>query len=292
MKNKKTLLILGASGFIGKNLIEILGKKYKIYSPSHKELDLMDSEAVNKYFKSHKIDVVIDGAVVGGSRKEEHEENALNSNLRIFFNLINNKKYYKKMIHFGSGAEYDKRFPIAKVREEDFDKRVPVDDYGFSKYLISKYIEQSEDIVCLRIFGLFGKYEDYRYRFISNAICRNIFGLPITMNQDVYFDYVYINDFARIVEYFIEYKAKHKSYNVGTGKRVNLKTIANKINIAAKNKSKIIIKKRGLNNEYTCDNSRLLSEIKGLEFKSIDDSISELYKWYYENKLLINKNSL
>ena len=196
------------------------------------------------------------------------------------------------MIHFGSGAEYDKRFPIAKVKETDFDKRVPVDEYGFAKYLCSKYIENTENMVCLRIFALFGKGEDYRYRFISNAICRNIFGLPITMRQNVYFDYIYINDFVRIVEYFIENKAKHKSYNIGTGKRVNLKTIANKINDMADKKSIITIKKDGFNKEYTCNNKRLVNEIKGFKFTSFNDYMEDLYAWYKENKNSIKKDLL
>ncbi len=194
------------------------------------------------------------------------------------------------MIHCGSGAEYDKRFPIKSVKEEDFDKRVPIDEYGFGKYICSKYIENCEDIVCLRIFALYGEGEDYRYRFISNAICKNIYGLPITMRQDVYFDYVYVKDFVRVVEYFVENNAKHKVYNIGTGKRINIKTIAGKINNIADKQSKIIVKKSGLNNEYTCNNDRIVKELGDFKFTSIDNSLKEMYKWYKEHKNKIDKN--
>lgn len=292
MKNKKTLLILGANGFVGKNLVESFEKKYKILKPSRKELDLKDQKAVSKFFKNNKIDVVINAAVIGGSRTEEHEDSALRNNLRIFFNLLSNKKYYKKMIHLGSGGEYDKRRSMAKIKEEQIDEQIPVDDYGLFKYTCSKVIENTENIVSLRIFGLFGKYEDYRYRFISNAICRNILEMPITVNQDVYFDYVYIDDFVKIVDYFINNKVKYKFYNIGTGKRINLLTIAKKINEVADKKSKIVVKKNGLNNEYTCDNSRLLSETRGLDFESLDASIRKLCQWYKENKSLVNKSKL
>ena len=292
MKNKKTLLILGANGFVGKNLVESFEKKYKILKPSRKELDLKDQKAVSKFFKNNKIDVVINAAVIGGSRTEEHEDSALRNNLRIFFNLLSNKKYYKKMIHLGSAREYDKRRSMAKIKEEQIDEQIPVDDYGLFKYTCSKVIENTENIVSLRIFGLFGKYEDYRYRFISNAICRNILEMPITVNQDVYFDYVYIDDFVKIVDYFINNKVKYKFYNIGTGKRINLLTIAKKINEVADKKSKIVVKKNGLNNEYTCDNSRLLSETRGLDFESLDASIRKLCQWYKENKSLVNKSKL
>jgi len=277
---KKIILITGGSGFIGKNLIEALQNKYNVLSPSHKELDLLDTKAVDDYFSKNKIDVVIHGALVGGSRKEEQEENALNKNLRMFFNIIKNKDKFGKMINFGSGAEYDKTKPIIDVLEEDFGKSIPVDDYGFFKYICSKYIEEQDNIVSLRIFGMFGKYEDYRYRFISNAICQNLSGLPITINQNVFFDYVYIDDFVKIVDYFIDNDSKYKFYNIGTGKKIDLLTIANLINQVADKKSKILVKTEGLNNEYTCNNAKLMSELDNFEFNEINKSIKSLYDWY------------
>ena len=283
------IFLTGVKGFAGKHLKAYLGKKYTIFAPPHKELNLLNDQEVDNFFNTHDIDVVIHTALVGGSRKEEEQESALNQNLRMFFNIIKNKNRFKKMIHCGSGAEYDKRFPIIKVKEEDFDKRVPVDEYGFGKYICSKYIENTEDIVCLRIFALFGPGEDYRYRFISNAICRNIFGMSITMNQDVYFDYIYINDFVKIVEHFIEHKANHKFYNVGAGKRVNLKTIAGKIKKLADKKSKIIIKKKGLNKEYSCSNTRLMNELGNFKFTDFDSYMVQLYTWYRKNKKDINE---
>jgi len=278
--HKKTIFITGSGGFIGKNLVEKFNKKYNLLTPGHKELDLLEEKAVDNFFKKNKIDVVINCAVIGGSRKEEYVDSSLSGNLRIFFNLLKNKDKYKKMIHLGSGAEYDKSKPIVKVKETDLGKTVPKDEYGFFKYICSKYIEKERDIVCIRIFGLFGKYEDYRYRFISNAIVNNINGLPITMNQNVFFDYIYINDFVKIVDYFINHKTKFKFYNIGTGKKIDILTIANKINKIADKKSKIIIKNKGLNNEYTCDSSRLKNEIKKFKFTDFDKSLKELYDWY------------
>ena len=275
-----TILITGASGFIGKNLKKQLDMRYHLLTPSRKELNLLDEKHVDAYFNTNKIDTVIHCAVVGGSRKEEQVSSSLSDNLRIFFNLLKNKDKFKKMIHLGSGAEYDKSRPIIKVKETDFDKTVPKDEYGFFKYICSKYIEKEKKIVCLRIFGLFGKYEDYRYRFISNAITSNLKELPITINQNVFFDYMYINDFVKIVDYFIKNKAKHSFYNIGTGKRICIATIAQKINKISDKKSKIVIKNEGLNNEYSCNNKRLMNELKRFKFRSFDQSLKELYGWY------------
>jgi len=277
---KLKICITGSNGFIGKNLIEKFSEKYNLLIPSHKELDLLDQKAVDDFFKKNKVDIIINCAVVGGSRKEEHVDSSLSNNLRIFFNLLKNKDKYKKIIHLGSGAEYDKSKPIVKVKETELGKTIPQDEYGFFKYICSKYIEKEENIISLRIFGLFGKYEDYRYRFISNAITNNLKGLPITISQNVFFDYVYIDDFVKIVDYFVNHKAKHKFYNIGTGKKIDILIIAKLINLISNKKSKIIIKNKGLNNEYTCNNKRLVNEIKKFKFTSFNESLNKLFKWY------------
>lgn len=281
---KKNVLITGANGFIGKNLSEQLKNKYNLLTPLRAELDLLDEVKVDNFFIKNDIDVVVFAAVVGGSRKEEQTDLALSQNLRMFFNILKNKKYFKKMIYLGSGAEYDKSKPIVEVNEEYFGSSIPKDEYGFFKYISSKYIETQEDIVCLRIFGLFGKYEDYRFRFISNAICQNLSRSSITINQNVFFDYVYIDDFVNIVDYFINYEVKHKFYNIGTGKKIDLLTIANLINNIADKKSEIIVKNSGLNNEYSCNNERLMNELGVFKFSDIRDSIKSLYVWYTNSK--------
>ena len=286
----KKIAVFGANGFIGKNVAESLSNKYFLLTPTRNEVDLTQEAKVDRFFKSNRVDIVINCAVVGGSRKEEYQTNMLDENLRMFFNLARNKKYFGKLIHLGSGAEYDKGKTLKKVNENDFDKAVPKDGYGFYKYICSKYIENAENIVNLRIFGLFGKYEDYRFRFISNAICRNIFGMPILINQDVYFDYLYIDDFVKILEYFIKNNTKQKFYNIGTGKPVNLSKIANIINKISLFKSDIIIKTKGLGNEYTCDNSLLIKEVGQVKLTSLIESIQDLLSWYKDNKNLIDPN--
>lgn len=286
---KKTIFISGANGFIGKNLVEKLQKKFTLLTPNRSELDLLDRNSVNNYFKNNHIDVVIHCAVVGGSRIEEHLGNALSQNLRIFFNIIENKKYFNKLIHLGSGAEYDKTRSLIKIKESDFGKRIPQDDYGLFKYTCSKYLENLDGDICnLRIFGLYGKYEDYRYRFISNAICNNLMGLPITMNQNVYFDYLNIDDFVKIIEYFIVHQSHHTFYNVGTGTKIDILSLAQEINNIAEKKSKIIVKKKGLNKEYTCDNSLLMQELGEFTFEDYKDGIAKLYQWYKNKKHLIS----
>lgn len=281
----KKIFITGANGFIGKNLYEQLKDKYHFLIPPRKELDLLNGQQVDKYFKNNNIDVVIHAAIVGGSIKEQEAPSALSDNLKIFLNIIKNKDKFQKMIQLGTGAEYDKSKSLIKVKEIDFGKSIPQDDYSLYKYIASKIIDNMNNVVSLRIFGLFGKYDDYRLRFISNSICKNLLRLSITINQNRYFDYMFIDDFVKIVNHFISHKARYKFYNIGTGSKIDLITILNIINSIGDKKSEITIKKPGLGNEYTCDNQRLIKEIKNIRFADINKSIKNLYQWYKNHGL-------
>lgn len=285
------ILITGGRGFIGKNLSEYLSKRHKVYAPSHEELELLDRDAVRDYLKKNNFDVIVHAALKGGSRNKICPDMVKN-NLRMFLNLLENSSYYGKMIFLGSGAEYNKSKDVSRVKEEDFGKSIPSDDYGFYKFACSRYIEKSKNITNLRIFGVFGKYEDYEIRFISNIICRAIFDLPVVMNQNMFLDYIEIGDLCRIIEYFIENKPKDKFYNVGTGERIDLLSIAMKIRECSGKKFRIDVKEPGMNLEYTCNNSRILKELGEFKFTPIKKSISELYKWYLENRENIKRQNL
>lgn len=290
---KLRIFITGASGFIGKNIIEQLGKKYNFIAPSHKQLNLLNFETVSEFFrKNHGLDLVIHCANIGGTRRVPDTPLVTCNNLRMFFNLIGNKHYFKRMINLGSGADLDKSGPIKMASEDDFGLRIPTDGYGFYKYICTKYIESSENIVNLKLFGVFGKYEDWRIRFISNAICKSIFNLPITINQNVFFDYLYIKDFTKILEFFLNNKVKLKSYNVTAGKAIDLLSLAKKIVLISGKNSPVKVAKEELGDEYTGNNSRLLAEIGNFKYTDIDVAIEELYVWYQKIKTRIKKKDL
>lgn len=275
-----TILITGGSGFIGRNLLERLPKNYNLLAPTHKDLELLDEKAVERYFRKNSFDVVIYSSNIGGTRNTTHLSNVALTNLRIFFNILRCKKMYGRMIFLGSGAEYNKNRPLRKIKEYDFDKNVPSDEYGFYKYVCSKLIGETDNIINLRLFGVYGKYEDKNIRFISNALYRNILGLPIIINQNIIFDYLYVNDLVKIIDFLIQNNPKEKFINVGRGKGIDLLSIAKFINEIAEKKSKIIIKKEGLQNEYTCNNNLLLKIMKNLTFTDFKTSLRELYDYY------------
>lgn len=291
-KKNLTVFVTGRTGFIGRNLVEQLSEKYNILAPSHQELDLLDGEALRKFLQTHKIDVIVHGAIKPGHRNAKDPTNLIYPNTRMFFNLVRNNNYFGKMIWLSSGAVYDMRNYQPKMSEDYFDCHLPQDETGYYKYICAKYTELCPKIVELRPFGVFGKYEDWEIRFISNAICKTLFDLPITIKQNRRFDYLYIDDLIRIIDYFIEHEAKHKAYNTTPDESIELKTLAKKVRSYSGKKLEIKISQPGMGVEYSGSNLRLRSEIPNLRFTDIDVAITELYEWYRANRHLINRDAL
>jgi GDP-L-fucose synthase len=278
------LLITGGSGFIGRNLAEQLASTYEVLAPSSAELDLLNEQAVRDYLDAHRFDVVVHAATTRSNRRLAAPPDMLDRNCRMFFNLarnlVPNQKQFGKMIHFGSGAEYDRTQLPPRVREDYFDTRVPRDAYGFSKYICAKYTECSDRIVNLRLFGVFGAYEDYTVRFISNACCRALKGLPIVLRQETVFDYLYIKDLVKITTWFIENNARQKAYNVCTARPVALTELARVIAQVSGRNPSVSVMDEGVGPEYSADNSRMLAEMGGYQFWDLEDSVRDLYNWY------------
>jgi GDP-L-fucose synthase len=286
------ILVTGGSGFIGRNIVEYLSLKHHVLAPSHSELDLMNEHNVCDYFLSHNIDIVIHSAVKPAQRSAPDRSQILYNNTRMLFNILRDSHNFEKLIYLSSGAIYDMENYIPKMPESYFDRHVPTDEYGFSKYLSAKHIERLDNTVELRLFGVFGKYEDYSIRFISNAICKAIFDLPITIKQNRRFDYLYISDYMPILDYFINNKGKHCAYNVTPNEAIDLYSLAEKVRKISGKDLPIVVNRTGMGTEYSGDNQRLRAEIKDLDYTPIDDAIEELYLWYTSNINIINRNSL
>ena len=287
------ILIVGAHGFIGSHLVEKLQLtgKHKLFTPSSKDVDFINEAQVDGYVKETRPDIIISCANKGGNSNSQNTS-IIEDNLRIFFNLAKYAKDVKKIICFGSGAEYSKHKPIVSVIESDADDSLPLDEYGFYKSVVSKFIEKSDNIYNLRVFGAYGENEDYRFKFITNAIVKNLLDLPIVINKNVYFDYIYIDDLVEIIEYFIFNDVKEKIFNVTTGKKIDLITLAEYINENSIFKSEIIVLNDGLNNEYTSSNTKLLVEIDGLAFTSHPDAIKKIVHYFKENIDTLDKETI
>ena len=292
MADQPAVLITGGNGFIGRNLVEYLTGSFAVVAPSRGELDLLDVDAVDRFFKSTRIDFVVHSATTPGHRNAPPASDLVERDVRMFAALVRNRERFGKMVLISSGSVYGRRHSQPKMKEEFLGSYIPDDSAGFSKYCCACWSEHIEGILELRPFGVFGKFEDYAIRFISNAICKVLFGLPITIKQNRKIDYVSINDLVRVIERCLREDVPCQSYNVTPERAVELEALAQMVAHVSERDVPILIKEPGMGLEYSGDNSRLREIFPGMELTPLDKSIAELHAWYQARKHTIHRDLL
>lgn len=286
----KRILITGGSGFVGRNLIEQLGNEYCLFAPRHKELDVLDTEALIEYVRKNKIDQIIHSAIHVGMFNGY--ENIFLNDMLMFANIEKVSHEVEKVIYFGSGAEYDKSSDITMVREEQIGQRVPTSDYGLAKYLMNMIARRSNNIYNFRLFGIFGKYELWDIKFISNVICKTLYDLPITIRKECSFDYLYIDDLVKVVRWCIENEPIYHDYNVCMGKPYKLSELVNIVMNNCRKKIDYEYLSAGVAFDYTADNKRLVDEIGDNYLTPMEDAIAKLTDFYRTHINEIDYNKL
>lgn len=287
----KRILVLGANGFVGHNLIESLSEssRYELVTPTSRDLNALDESQVNKELSSCRYDVVLNCLDRSGVADASYAE----QRLRMYHNLASRSDLYGKMIYFGTGAEYGRQLPLSKVTEDDYGRCIPLDSYGFAMYQMADHALRSDNIFNLRLFGIFGPGEDWKQRFISNAIVKALLELPITIRQDRIMDYLDVADLATPVMWAIDNDPAHHAYNATSGISYRLSELAESVLMQTGSRSKIIICNEGLaQNEYTSSNERLRSECPQFAVRAMADSIDALVLYYDKMLRALSKEEI
>jgi UDP-glucose 4-epimerase len=244
----KNILILGASGFIGKNIIEnLVNDNFNIILSgidlhllpenirNDERVKLKPSRLLNINFiksiiKNDKIDVVIHlvSTLIPSS--------CYNDFLREFseviqptFQLLNylSSKQITIIFFSSGGTIYGKAHN--KIKENH--KLEPINYYGFSKLMIEDYIKLLNRInnlkyIILRPSNVYGKYQrlEAQQGFIAVAIGKILTDMPIEIWGDgkAVRDYIYVQDLAEIVNKIIRSNLINETLNVGSGTGIDL----------------------------------------------------------------------
>jgi len=223
------LLITGSDGFIGRNLTRSFTSNslFSIYPTTRSIIDLTNHQRLSDYIVENNIDIVINSTVT---------INDLSNNLAIYYSLERATRFCSQVIMFGSGAEYGTHSYKPLMDENYFNTLNPPhvsDTYSNSKFAISRLHQSSQitNLYNLRLFGVYGVYEDYTRRFISNNIYKYFTQGKLQYNRNLAFDYLFTDDLYSALLAFIlcSTKPNRQTYNVCSGKPMKFSYIINTI---------------------------------------------------------------
>ena len=139
---------------------------------------------------------------------------------------------------------------------------------------------------------MFGRHEDYAIRFISNAICKTLVGLPVTLRQNRRFDYTPVQDLVRVIERFFTHEARHDAYNVSAVETWPLLDLARLVVALSGRDVPVVVGSEGMGVEYSGDGRRLRDELPDLAATPVAEAVARLYEWYAERRQLIDRDAL
>lgn len=289
----KKILLTGSEGFVGRSLKDSLIKRidFALLCPKQAEINLTKSHEVEQCIKSFQPDVIIHSATSNTVGKD-YNSDVCEQNLRMFFNLLRHRPDGCMIYSLCSGSSYNRENWVEQMEENYLGSHIPSDGQGFSKFVIASYARHITDVAILRLFGIFGENEDYRYKFISNTIAKRLTGSNVTLFKDAIYHYLDINDFCTIIQTFIDQNIRTGEFNVTPDESVNLSKIIETIDRCLNIESPYHIATSGLGTPYTGSNINLKRTIGDIKFTSIETSIERLINYYKNNMSLINKIEL
>lgn len=235
------ILVTGASGFLGKNLISkiLKNKNFVIYALTHsknyefkdkKNLLLIDCDITNSKKLKKKLNLNFDYVVnFAGNINHKNKKETYDAHFKGLKNIINsiNLDKLKLFIQIGSSLEY------GNAKSPHFESQAcnPMSHYGKSKFLATKLIKQKiKKYIILRLYQVYGPFQKKNRLIpitINSCLKNNSFACSEGNQMR---DFLYVNDFIKLILKILNKKNVKKGiYNVGSGKSIKIKTIIEKI---------------------------------------------------------------
>jgi len=314
-KIKEPILITGAGGFIGSNLLrKLIKEKYKVNIFINKKtnlwrikdllkssklyyVDLLNNREISNLIKKIKPKTIFHLAAYGAYPFQNDLNTIKKINLDVTINLVQNcKKFgFHKFINTGSSSEYG--FKNKKMAENNI--LTPNSHYAVFKSaatLFCKYeaISNNLPITTLRPFHVYGPYEEPSRLIptLINQLSNNI--IPKLVSPQISRDMIYIDD---IIDYYLlscnNDKVNGEIINIGLGKKTNIKKIyfiiKKYLNSDIKPKWNTMADRKWDQRIWLADTrkcNKIFSKKKNIE---IDKGIKKFIKWYEENKKIYEK---
>lgn len=261
--NKKQILITGSTGFIGSYLKNHFNNIYDVISPNRNVLNLTEEKSVSDFFDSNRVDYVIHCALVGRNNLSGINDTILVDNIKMFRNLWNHKNKFDKFINLGTGYEFEIRSNICNAVENALFENLPHSSYGLAKNIIARIISNTPSFYNLRLFGMF-HHTELPSRFFQRLKNQN----AIHISQDIYFDFVNLEDLGLVIDSVFNNVILERDFNVCYSKKLKLSEHATLFAKVHNIDSNAVTVGQTSNNNFTGDSSIL--DKYNLPFKGLE----------------------
>ena len=277
-----TIFVAGGTGMVGSSIIRMLKKfgygnyknKGKIFAPTRQELDLLDLNAVKKWFSKNNPNIVIIAAAkVGGILANSSlPADFILQNLKIQTNIIETAwaSNVKRLLFLGSSCIYPKlaKQPISEDSLlsnflEETNQWYAISKIAGIKLCQALRLQYGFDAICLMPTNLYGPGDNYhpKYSHVMAALLRKFYFASLNNEKEVICwgsgkplrEFLHVDDLGEAVIFALENwdpslqscpRDKEGNpmifLNVGTGEDISIKELALKIANANNYKGKII----------------------------------------------------
>ena len=307
MEKNAKIYVAGHRGLVGSAIVRSLERKgyTNVIGRTHKELDLLDQQAVRNFFEAERPEyVVLAAAKVGGiNANNTTPADFAYENMQIQCNVIKCCHDYKvkKLLFLGSTCIYPKMAPQPIPENALLTGPLEVTNEAYAIAKISglemcKFFKRQygDNFISCMPTNLYGPHDNYELSgsHVMPAMIRKFHEAKVNNAESVELwgtgtplrEFLYVDDMSDACVFLLENYDGEEHVNIGTGKEVTIKQLAETVKAVVGYEGKIV-----WNKDMPDGTPRKLTDVTKLHALGfthkveLEEGVKKAYEWFKDN---------